>query len=74
MGWLRRSINWCRVKDLRLQPPRSERGASASWANAAKLVHPAGLSPADSPFEAECDCNFTTDAGEKAEGRMKNPE
>src|SRR5580765_5618547 len=27
-----------------------------------KLVHPAGLSPADSPFEAEDDCNFTTDA------------
>ena len=27
--------NWCHVKDLHPQPPRSERGASASWANAA---------------------------------------
>ena len=27
-----------------------------------RLVHPAGLSPADSPFEAEDDNNFTTDA------------
>ena len=27
-----------------------------------KLVHPAGLPPADSPFEAEHDHNFTTDA------------
>jgi len=26
------------------------------------LVHPAGLPPADSPFEAEDDNNFTTDA------------
>ncbi len=25
-------------------------------------MHPAGLPPADSPFEAEHDCNFTTDA------------
>ena len=30
--------------------------------SALKLVHPAGLSPANSPFEAEHDCNFTTDA------------
>ena len=27
-----------------------------------KLAHPAGLPPANSPFEAEDDCNFTTDA------------
>ena len=27
-----------------------------------KLVHPAGLPPANSPFEAEDDNNFTTDA------------
>jgi hypothetical protein len=27
-----------------------------------KVAHPAGLSPANSPFEAEHDCNFTTDA------------
>jgi len=26
------------------------------------LVHPAGLPPANSPFEAEDDSNFTTDA------------
>ena len=26
------------------------------------MGHPAGLSPANSPFEAEHDCNFTTDA------------
>ena len=26
------------------------------------VVHPAGLPPANSPFEAEDDCNFTTDA------------
>jgi hypothetical protein len=26
------------------------------------LVHPAGLPPANSPFEAEDDNNFTTDA------------
>ena len=28
--------DWYRVKDLHPQPPRSERGASAGWANAAK--------------------------------------
>ena len=27
-----------------------------------KMVHPAGLPPANSPFEAEDDNNFTTDA------------
>ena len=27
-----------------------------------KVAHPAGLSPANSPFEAEHDRNFTTDA------------
>ena len=27
-----------------------------------KMVHPAGLLPANSPFEAEDDINFTTDA------------
>jgi len=26
------------------------------------MAHPAGLPPANSPFEAEDDCNFTTDA------------
>src|SRR5437016_8040766 len=30
---------WCRVKDSHPQPPRSERGASAGWANAAKIVN-----------------------------------
>ena len=34
------------------QPLRSERSASGSWANAAKLALPAGLSPASSTFEA----------------------
>jgi hypothetical protein len=29
------------------------------------MVHPAGFPPADSPFEAEDDHNFTTDAFEK---------
>src|SRR6185436_13111605 len=54
---------WCRVREFHPQPLRSERSASGSWANAAlKLVHPAGLSPANSPFEAEDDHNFTTDA------------
>ena len=51
------------MKDSHLQPSRSERDASSIWANAPlKLVHPAGLPPANSPFEAEDDCNFTTDA------------
>ena len=27
---------WCRVRDFHPRPPRSERGASGSWANAAK--------------------------------------
>ena len=31
--------NWCRVKDLHPQPPRSERGASSCWANAAGNWH-----------------------------------
>ena len=54
---------WCRVRDFHPRPLRSERSASGSWANAAlKLVHPAGLPPANSPFEAEDDTNFTTDA------------
>ena len=54
---------WCRVREFHPQPLRSERSASGSWANAAlKLVHPAGLPPANSPFEAEDDHNFTTDA------------
>lgn len=26
------------------------------------MAHPAGLPPANSPFEAEDDCDFTTDA------------
>ena len=46
-------------------PPtsRSERSVSSSWAKRVrKLVHPAGLPPANSPFEAEDDNNFTTDA------------
>src|SRR5688572_7590426 len=30
------SMNWCRVKDSHPQPSRSERDASAGWANAAK--------------------------------------
>lgn len=50
-----------------LAPPRlpdSESGPSAIRVkpHARKLVHPAGLPPADSPFEAEDDNNFTTDA------------
>src|SRR5262245_55502217 len=50
-----------------LAPPRlpdSESGPSAIRVkpHARELVHPAGLPPADSPFEAEHDCNFTTDA------------
>jgi len=48
-------------------PPRlpdSESGPSAIRVqpHARELVHPAGLSPANSPFEAEDDNNFTTDA------------
>jgi len=39
------------------------------------LVHPAGLPPANSPFEAEDDRNFTTDAewpaGPKLDGRVR---
>lgn len=38
------------------------------------MVHPAGLPPANSPFEAEDDHNFTTDAEAKDEGRMTNDE
>ena len=50
-----------------LAPPRlpdSESGPSAIRVepHARKLVHPAGLPPANSPFEAEDDNNFTTDA------------
>ena len=44
--------DWCRVKELHPQPSRSERDASAGWANAAKVALPAGLSPATSAFEA----------------------
>ena len=47
-----RERNWCRVRDLHLQPPRSERSASCCWANAAKMALPAGLSPATWRFEA----------------------
>ena len=55
-----------------LAPPRlpdSESGPSAIRVkpHARKLVHPAGLPPADSPFEAEDDNNFTTDASLNAE-------
>ena len=66
---------WCRVREFHPQPLRSKRSASGSWANAAlKLVHPAGLSPANSPFEAEDDHNFTTDAQMacRAEARSAN--
>ena len=50
-----------------LAPPRlpdSESGPSAIRVepHARELVHPAGLPPANSPFEAEDDNNFTTDA------------
>jgi hypothetical protein len=43
-----------------------------------KVVHPAGLPPANSPFEAEDDHNFTTDALpetkiEDGEWKMANP-
>ena len=42
---------------------RSESGPSAiGLTTARELVHPAGLPPANSPFEAEDDNNFTTDA------------
>ena len=37
-------------------------------------MHPAGLPPANSPFEAEDDHSFTTDAEVKDEGRMMNDE
>jgi hypothetical protein len=50
------------VKDSHLQPSRSERDASSVGLTRHELVHPAGLPPADSPFEAEDDNNFTTDA------------
>ena len=50
-----------------LAPPRlpdSESGPSAIRVepHARELVHPAGLPPANSSFEAKDDCNFTTDA------------
>ena len=47
-----------------LRLPDSESGPSAIRVepHARNLVHPAGLPPANSPFEAEHDCNFTTDA------------
>ena len=35
-----------------------------------ELVHPAGLPPANSPFEAEDDYNFTTDAKWLAEPKL----
>ena len=35
VGCWRRATKWCRVKELHPQPSRSERDASASWANAA---------------------------------------
>ena len=44
--------SWCRVRDFHPQPLRSERSASCSWANAAKMALPAGLSPAAWRFEA----------------------
>jgi hypothetical protein len=50
------------VKDSHLQPSRSERDASSVGLTRHELAHPAGLPPADSPFEAEDDNNFTTDA------------
>ena len=53
---------WYRVKDSHLQPSRSERDASSVGLTRREFVHPAGLPPANSPFEAECDGNFTTDA------------
>src|SRR5207244_12589447 len=34
---------WCRVREFQPQPLRSERSASGSWANAAKLELPAGI-------------------------------
>jgi hypothetical protein len=37
------------------------------------MAHPAGLSPADSPFEAECDCNFTTNAEMRPAERLALP-
>ncbi len=52
-------LKWCRVKELHPQPPRSERGASAGWANAAKLALPAGLSPATATFEASHSDNLS---------------
>ena len=50
-----------------LAPPRlpdSESGPSAVRVepHARELVHPAGLPPANSSFEAKHDCNFPTDA------------
>ena len=39
VGCWRSATKWYRVKDLHPQPPRSERGASAGWANAAKIVN-----------------------------------
>jgi hypothetical protein len=63
-----------------IAPPRltvSETGPSAvrgepHAVKSKKMVHPAGLPPADSPFEAEDDCNFTTDAkmARRAEARV----
>ena len=43
---------WCRVRDFHPQPLRSERSASCSWANAAEMALPAGISPATWRFEA----------------------
>ena len=49
-------------KQVRPARPVDIPNLSAWGAHARKLVHPAGLPPANSPFEAEDDHNFTTDA------------
>jgi hypothetical protein len=43
-------------------PTRNQLGTFNLQLVTLKVVHPAGLPPADSPFEAEDDNNFTTDA------------
>ena len=49
-------------KQVRPARPVDIPNLSAWGAHARKLVHPAGLPPANSPFEAEDDNSFTTDA------------
>ena len=53
---------WCRVRDFHPNLSGLSGAPLVVGLTRHELAHPAGLPPADSPFEAEDDCNFTTDA------------